>query len=89
MTVETCFSKFNWLSISIPKGVTESTDEINLMTFKGIKSKPVSFLGFLSFPLYLTIETTQQKKKKKARKMLIGESKDMQARKARRCACAY
>ena len=27
MTVETCFSKFNWLSISIPKGVTESTDE--------------------------------------------------------------
>ena len=23
MTVETCFSKFNWLSISIPKGVTD------------------------------------------------------------------
>ena len=26
--VETCFSKFNLLSISIPKSVTESTDEI-------------------------------------------------------------
>ena len=66
MTVETCFSKFNWLSISIPKGVTESTNEINLMTFRGVKSRSVSFLGFLSLPLYLTIETTQHKTKKGA-----------------------
>ena len=36
MIVETCFSKFILLPISIPKSVTESTDEmiIKLFTFK-------------------------------------------------------
>ena len=34
--VETFFSKFNWMLISIPKSVTESTDEmiIELLIFK-------------------------------------------------------
>ena len=31
--VETCFSKFNLLSVSIPKSVTESTDEIIIELF--------------------------------------------------------
>ena len=36
MIVETCFSKFNWLSVSITKSVAESTDEmiIELFIFK-------------------------------------------------------
>ena len=45
-----------------------------MINFTGIKSRPVAFLGFLSFKLYLTIETTQRKTKK-ALKALIGESK--------------
>ena len=56
---------------------------MNLITFRGIKSGPVAFLGFLSLKPYLTIETTQHKTKKRG-KALIGESKGTQARKARR-----
>ena len=53
-----------------------------MIHFRGAKSGPIAFLGFLSLKLYLTIETTQYKTKK-ARKELIGKSKDALARKAR------
>ena len=31
--VEACFSKLNWMSISIPKNVTESTGETSIELF--------------------------------------------------------
>ena len=52
------------------------------MTFRGIKSGPVAFLGFLSLEPYLKIQTTQQKTKK-VHKTLIGESKGAHSRKVR------
>ena len=68
---------------------------MNFITFTGIKPGPVAFLGFLNLKSHLTIETTQNKKKKVC-KTLIGESKDAQALKApimvgevRRCAGVY
>ena len=51
-----------------------------MITFTGIKSGPVAFLGFLSLKPYFTIETTTQDKKKKTRNALIDESKSAQAR---------
>ena len=44
--VETCFSKFNLLSISIPESVTESTDEMIIELFV-FKSYLFSFLSQL------------------------------------------
>ena len=41
------------------------------MFFRGIKSGPVAFLGFLSLKLYLTIETTTQDKKMRVRGLLV------------------
>ena len=38
-----------------------------MITFKGIESGPVAFPGFLSLTPYLTIETIQEKTKKKRR----------------------
>ena len=35
-----------------------------MITFRGIKSGPVAFLGFLSLKPFLAIETTQHKTKK-------------------------
>ena len=52
-----------------------------MITFRGIKSGPVAFLGFLSLKTYLTIETTQDKKRR-VRRLLV--SKGAQTRKARR-----
>ena len=43
-----------------------------MINFRGMKSGPVAFLGFLNLKAYLTIETTTQDKKK-ARKALIGK----------------
>ena len=63
------------------------TFEANLITFRGIKSGPVAFLGFLSLKPYLTIKTTAQDKKKHVRRLLV--SKGAQARNARRRAGAY
>ena len=63
------------------------TFEANLITFRGIKSGPVAFLGFLSLKPYLTIKTTAQDKEKRVRRLLV--SKGTQARKARRRAGAY
>ena len=40
------------------------TSEAYLITFRGTKSAPAAFLGFLSLKPYLTIETTTQDKKK-------------------------
>ena len=54
------------------------TFEANLITFRGIKSGPVAFLGFLSLKPYLTIKTTAQDKKKRVRRLLV--SKGAQAR---------
>ena len=53
-----------------------------MVSFRGIKSGPVAFLGFLSLKLYLTIETTTQDKKRRVRRLLV--SKGAQACKARR-----
>ena len=39
------------------------TFEANSITFRGIKSGPVAFLGFLCLKPYLTVETTAQDKK--------------------------
>ena len=50
----------------ILKSVTDSTDEVNLIRFRGIKSGLVAFLGFLSLKPRLAIETTQQKTKNNA-----------------------
>ena len=36
------------------------TFEANLITFRGIKSGPVAFLGFLILKQYFTIERTTQ-----------------------------
>ena len=44
--VETCFSKFNLLSLSIPESVTESTDEMIIELFV-FKSYLFSFLSQL------------------------------------------
>ena len=57
-----------------------------MINFRGIKSGPVAFLGFLSLKVYLTIEKTTQDKKRRVRRVLV--SKDEQARKARRRAGA-
>ena len=53
-----------------------------MIKFRGIKSGPVGFLGFLSLKEYLTIETTTQDKKRRKRRLLV--SKGTQARKVRR-----
>ena len=36
------------------------TFEANLITFRGIKSGPIAFLGILILKQYFTIETTTQ-----------------------------
>ena len=54
------------------------TFEANLINFRGIKSGPVAFSGFLSLKVYLAIETTTQDKKRRVRRVLV--SKDEQAR---------
>ena len=63
-----------------------------MITFRGIKSGPVAFQGFLSLKPYFTIETTTQGKKKRVRRLLVRVKarrrvlmmgKDAQARKAR------
>ena len=53
-----------------------------MVSFRGIKSGPVAFLGFLSLKLYLTIETITQDKKRRVRRLLV--SKGAQVHKARR-----
>ena len=53
-----------------------------MINFRGTKSGPVAFLGFLSLKVYLTIETTTQDKKRRVKRLLV--SKEAQARKARR-----
>ena len=52
-----------------------------MINFRGMKSEPVAFLGFLSLKAYLTIETTTQNKKMRVKRLLI--SKGAQVRKAR------
>ena len=52
-----------------------------LINFRGIKSGPAAFLGFLSLKAYLRIETTSQDKKRCVRRLMV--NKDAQARKAR------
>ena len=47
------------------------TFEANLITFRGIKSGPVAFLGFLSLKPYFTIETTTQDKKRCVKRLLV------------------
>ena len=47
------------------------TFEANLITFRGIKSGAVAFLGFLSLKQYFTIETTRQDKKSRVRRLLV------------------
>ena len=42
-----------------------------MITFRGIKSGPVSFLGFLSLKPYFTIETTTQDKKRRVGPLLV------------------
>ena len=49
-----------------------------MINFRGIKSGPVAFLGFLSLQAYLTVETTTQDKKRRVRRLLV--SKGAQAR---------
>ena len=58
------------------------TFEANLITFRGIKSGPIAFLGILILKQYFAIETTTQDntRQKKACKALISESKGVQAR---------
>ena len=60
--------------------------EVNLVNFRGTKSGPVAFLGFLSLKVYLTIKTTQDKKRR-VRSLFVG--KDAQVCKVRRRAGAY
>ena len=52
-----------------------------MINFRGMKSGPVAFLGFLNLKAYLTIETTTQDKKRRVRHLLV--SKSTQVRKAR------
>ena len=59
------------MASSIPKVLTESTDEMNLLTFRGIKSRFIGFLGFLSVKRYLAIETTQYKTKRRVKCLLV------------------
>ena len=42
-----------------------------MITFKGIESGPVDFPGFLSLTPYLTIETIQEKTKKRRLSRLL------------------
>ena len=49
------------------------TFEANLINFRGIKSRPAAFLGFLSLKAYLTTETTTQDKKRRVRRLLVSK----------------
>ena len=60
---------------------TRVTFEANFITFRGIKSGTVAFLGFLTLKPYLTSETATQDKKRRVRVLLVSEG--AQARKAR------
>ena len=42
-----------------------------MITYRGIKSGPVAFVGFLNLKPYFTIETTTQDKKKRVRHLLV------------------
>ena len=55
-----------------------------MITFRGIKSGPVSFLGFLSLKPYFTIETTAQDKKRRAGPLLMRVKAHRRARRVRR-----
>ena len=45
----------------------------NLITFRGIKSGPVAFLGFLSLTPYFTIETTTLDKRRRV--LMMGKAR--------------
>ena len=47
------------------------TFEANLITFRGIESGPVAFLGILSLKPYLTIEATTKDKKRRVKCLLV------------------
>ena len=44
---------------------------IEVINFRGIKTRPVAFLGFLSLKAYVTNETITQDKKRYVKRLLV------------------